>query len=153
MKMDFFQSFYRLYRQIGALEMQKIRQSHHTDLSSSELMILHAIAENGQPTMSELAADIHVTQGTLTVAVNRLVKKGYVERHRMQEDRRIIRTKLTRLGQTALSVDKTFREELAGWQQEALGEEEALHMSHMLEQFTAYLEKFINIKEEPKNDF
>ncbi len=151
--MDFFQSYYKLYRQIGALEMQKIRSSQQTDLSSSELMILHAIAEKGQPTMSELAGDIHVTQGTLTVAVNRLVKKGYVERHRMQEDRRIIRTKLTRQGLNALAVDRAFREELSDWQKSALGEEDAGRMSAMLDTFSAYLENFITIKEENRNDF
>ena len=151
--MDFFQSYYKLYRQIGALEMQKIRSSQQTDLSSSELMILNAIAEKAQPTMSELAGDIHVTQGTLTVAVNRLVKKGYVERHRMQEDRRIIRTKLTRQGLNALAVDRAFREELSDWQKSALGEEDAGRMSAMLDTFSAYLENFITIKEENRNDF
>mgnify|MGYP001301250812 CR=1 FL=1 len=39
--------------------------------------------------MSSIARELSVTVGTLTIAMNSLVKKGYVERSRGLEDRRV----------------------------------------------------------------
>ena len=41
-------------------------------------------------TTTEVANTLNVTVGTLTVAVNALVKKGYVERLKDTKDRRIV---------------------------------------------------------------
>lgn len=40
--------------------------------------------------MSTVAKAVSVTSGTLTIAINHLVKKGYVERTRSEEDRRVV---------------------------------------------------------------
>lgn len=45
--------------------------------------------------MSEVASSLDVTSGTSTVAIDRLIAKGYVERIRDLEDRRQVFVKLS----------------------------------------------------------
>lgn len=47
-------------------------------------------------TSSEVAKELSITVGTLTVAINNLVKKGYVERLRSEDDRRVVKLGLTK---------------------------------------------------------
>ena len=50
--------------------------------------------------------------GTLTIAVNNLVKKGYIERVRSKEDRRVVLVSLTEKGKKAYQHHKRFHEEM-----------------------------------------
>lgn len=88
--------------------------------------------------MSEIAAMLTITQGTLTVAVNRLVKKEYVQRVRLEQDRRVVYLSLTPLGKAALSEDRMFRIGLQGQFEQVLGNEEASSLLRQLDRLTAY---------------
>ena len=54
-------------------------------------------------TTTEVANKLNVTVGTLTVAVNALVKKGYVVRLKSETDRRIVILGLTKKRSLTLS--------------------------------------------------
>ncbi len=58
--------------------------------------------------MSEVAKNLQITVGTLTVAINNLVKKGYVERFRCQSDKRVVLIKLTKKGKLLYRVHEQF---------------------------------------------
>ena len=58
--------------------------------------------------MSETASRLGITTGTLTVAIDRLVRKGYVERYRDSKDRRVVRICLTRQGKLAYRMHAKF---------------------------------------------
>lgn len=60
--------------------------------------------------MSSVARTLSVTVGTLTIAVNGLVKKGYVHRERSEEDRRVVLISLTDKGRKANAHHKKFHE-------------------------------------------
>jgi len=49
-------------------------------------------------TMGQLSELLSVTHGVATRMVDRLLKKGMVERHRDENDRRVVLISLTRLG-------------------------------------------------------
>ena len=51
--------------------------------------------------MSSIAKELSVTVGTLTIAMNSLVKKGYVKRERGEEDRRVVYISLSDKGKKA----------------------------------------------------
>lgn len=55
-------------------------------------------------TMTELAGIMNVTVSTLTVTIDRLVKKGYVKRERSEKDRRVVWISLTRQGAIMLKA-------------------------------------------------
>ena len=47
--------------------------------------------------MSDIAAALHITVGSLTTSMNGLVKKGYTERERSGKDRRVVYIRKTNI--------------------------------------------------------
>jgi DNA-binding MarR family transcriptional regulator len=68
------------------------------DLTRQEARVMGATGERPAWTMGELAAELVVAMGSLTVIVDRLVRKGLLHRERATEDRRVVRVKLTAAG-------------------------------------------------------
>lgn len=66
------------------------------DLSVTEIHTIEAVGMYELKNMSEIASDLNITVGTLTMAVNNLVKKGYVERVKKEGDRRVVQVRLTK---------------------------------------------------------
>ena len=62
--------------------------------------------------MSAIAKELSVTVGTLTIAMNSLVKKGYVVRERGQEDRRVVYISLSDRGRRAYAHHARFHKEM-----------------------------------------
>ncbi len=81
-------------------------------LSMTEVHTLENIEKSTTKTMTDIAKLQMVTQGTLTVAVNRLVKKGFVWRQRDKEDKRVIRLELTPVAHEVLKVHDRFHESM-----------------------------------------
>jgi DNA-binding MarR family transcriptional regulator len=81
-------------------------------LSMSEVHTLENISRSESKTMSDVARRALVTQGTLTVAINRLVKKGYVARYKDEVDKRIVRLSLTQRALDVLKVHDAFHEKM-----------------------------------------
>ena len=77
------------------------------DLTMTELHTITLIGTLGAPRMSELAEKGHVTQGTMTGMINKLVQKDYVKRMRGATDRRVVRVELTARGR---KIDKLHQE-------------------------------------------
>ncbi|WMJ80123.1 MarR family transcriptional regulator [Clostridium sp. MB40-C1] len=97
-----------IFNDILTIEQTALKSGKLNDLSVTEV---HTIAEIGmyEPrTMSEVAADLGITVGTLTASINNLVKKGYVERKRDDKDRRVVKITLTRRGKLAYRVHEKF---------------------------------------------
>lgn len=63
-------------------------------------------------TTSEVAKELSITVGTLTIAINRLVKKEYVERIRSEDDRRVVKLALTKKGKLLYRVHQHFHREM-----------------------------------------
>ena len=62
--------------------------------------------------MSAVAKYLMITQGTLTVSVSKLEKKGYVERIKDESDRRIVRLKNTEKANMVLQVHDDFHKQM-----------------------------------------
>ena len=58
--------------------------------------------------MSSIAKIVGVTVGTLTIAMNSLVKKGYVTRTRSEKDRRVVLVALSEKGKAAYGYNEDF---------------------------------------------
>lgn len=67
-------------------------------LSKSELLTLLQVDRNGEIIMSQIADYINIPMSTATGLVERLVKKGYIERARSESDRRIVTIRLSSEG-------------------------------------------------------
>ncbi|MGI6326918.1 MAG: MarR family winged helix-turn-helix transcriptional regulator [Saccharofermentanales bacterium] len=97
-----------IYDKILVTEEKALRKGSFKDISVAEMHTLEGIGLYGNRTMSETAATLGITTGTLTVAIDRLVRKGYVERHRDQNDRRVVRIQLTKKGKLAYRMHSKF---------------------------------------------
>lgn len=64
-------------------------------ISKSELLTLLQVDRSGEIIMSQIADYINIPMSTATGLVERLVKKGYIERARNESDRRIVTIRLT----------------------------------------------------------
>ena len=87
-----------VFNQMLDIEESSLAQSQFNDLSIKEMHAIEAIGMYSEHTTTEVANKLNVTVGTLTVAVNALVKKGYVVRLKSEADRRIVILGLTKKG-------------------------------------------------------
>ena len=117
-----------VFNDILTIEESELKKSQFNDLSITEMHTIEAIGMYKKKTSSEVAKKLSITVGTLTVAINNLVKKGYVERLRSEDDRRVVKLGLTKKGKLLFRVHQHFHREmvkniLKGMEQE---EEQAL---------------------------
>ena len=94
------------------LEETALKNGVFSDISVIEVHTIEAIGMYVHSTMSQIAKTLKITVGTLTVAVNRLVKKGYVERFNHQQDRRVVLLGLTNKGRLMFRVHEKFHKDL-----------------------------------------
>ncbi|MDT2814798.1 MarR family winged helix-turn-helix transcriptional regulator [Vagococcus carniphilus] len=118
----------RVFNDILTIEESELKKSQFSDLSIKEMHTIEAIGMGDNKTTGEVAKTLSVTVGTLTVAVNNLVKKGYVDRDRSDSDRRIVRLKLTNRGRLFYRSHQHFHKQMveAALEDMAVEEKEAL---------------------------
>ena len=102
------------YRSILKVEETILKRSDKIDLSINEMHMLEAVGKgkDHRRTISELAEELNITLPSVTVAINKLMKKGYVEKVRGEEDGRIVYVSLTRMGKKIDSVHRYFHESM-----------------------------------------
>ena len=102
------------YRSILRVEENILKRSDQTDLSISEIHMLESVGKGKDRlmTISELAEVLNITLPSVTVAINKLMKKGYVEKVRGEEDGRIVYVSLTRQGRRIDSAHRYFHESM-----------------------------------------
>lgn len=103
----------RIFENVLLTEEKSLSQGYFSDLSIAEMHTLTAIGPYEAKTMSNTAAELGITTGTLTVSIDRLVKKGYVIRKRDEKDKRVVRISLTRNGKLACRMHSKFHRVLA----------------------------------------
>lgn len=101
-----------LFDDILKIEEKTLQGGSLKDLSVTELHTIEAIGMYSERTMSEVAQDLKITVGTLTTAINKLIKKEYVERKRIEEDRRVVLVKLTKKGKLAFRLHEKFHNDM-----------------------------------------
>lgn len=90
-----------LFQEIMDIEEKALITPEFKNISVNDMHIIEAIGLNQARNMSSVAKSLSVTVGTLTIAINNLVKKGYVNRVRSEEDRRVVLISLTEKGEKA----------------------------------------------------
>lgn len=114
----------KLFRDIMEIEGKAIITEDFRDISNNDMHIIEAIGIREKKNMSMVAKSMSVTVGTLTIAINSLVKKGYVERVRGEEDRRVVFISLTPKGEKAYRHHEEFHRQMIAATIEGLSEEE-----------------------------
>ena len=79
-----------LFNEIMDVEEKAIITPEFHDITNNDMHVIEAVGIGKPQSMSAVARILSVTVGTLTIAMNNLVKKGYVSRERSSEDRRVV---------------------------------------------------------------
>lgn len=136
--------FVELFRDINNIEERQIKTGEFSNLTLNDMHVINAIGTGKAKNMSSIAKTLSVTMGTLTIAVNGLVKKGYVERVRSEEDRRVVLVSLSEKGKKAYARHEKFHRELIDAVACRLSEEEQEILSRSLgDLHTFFLEQKI----------
>lgn len=102
----------RLFRNIMDVEEKAIITQEFQDITNNDMHVIEAIGMGTPKNMSSIAKELSVTVGTLTIAMNSLVKKGYVKRERGEEDRRVVYISLSDKGKKAFIHHARFHKEM-----------------------------------------
>lgn len=120
-----------LFNEIIRLEEDVIITDEFRDITNNEMHVIDAVGPEGG-NMSGVAAKLRITMGSLTTSMNGLVAKGYVERQRSEEDRRVVNVRLTQKGLRAHEKHEEFHMHMIDAVMRTMDEEEILVLAKAL---------------------
>ena len=131
-----------LFRDVNDIEQKAIITSEFGDLTNNDMHVIEAIGIHEPKNMSTIARALSVTVGTLTISMNSLVKKGYVDRQRSSEDRRVVYISLSEKGVKAYYHHKKFHEQMIDSVVKELTEEELEALVKALTKLNTWFRSF-----------
>jgi DNA-binding MarR family transcriptional regulator len=94
-------------RIVRVLRLASREAEKRLGLSAAQLFVLQKLAEGGVLSVNELAQRTHTHQSSVSVVVQRLVKRGMVDRTRSRADARQAEVEVTLAGKSALKSAPT----------------------------------------------
>lgn len=113
------------FNSITRIEEQSLKNRLTKDLTITEIHTLEAIGMHTKKPMKAVAEQLGVTLATVTAAINKLERKGYVTRTRGEEDRRQMLVSLESSGRKALRVHDMFHKKMIDSAVQGLTHEES----------------------------
>ena len=120
------------------VEEKAIITQEFQDITNNDMHVIEAIGMGTPKNMSSIAKELSVTVGTLTIAMNSLVKKGYVSRVRSAQDKRVVLLSLTDKGLSAYEKHAAFHQKMVSTVMEGLDGQEMEVLAHALEKLRGY---------------
>lgn len=139
-----------IFNDILQIEQITLQNGQFKELSVTEIHTIEAIGMYYPRNMSEVAADLNITVGTLTTAINRLINKGYVERKRIEEDRRVVQIQLTKKGKLAYRIHDKFHADMIKETIKGLTAEEEEVLVRSLEKVNKFFKERYNLLKDSK---
>ena len=130
------------FKVITKIEEVSIRRTG-CELSVSEVHILEAVAKAGNEgrSISDIADDLRITLPSVTIAINKLVKKGYVQKVKNSLDGRMVFVVLTAEGQKMETVHRYFHKRLVSNLAAGLSEEEKESLYKAMLKMNSFFER------------
>lgn len=100
-----------VFNHILFIEERYMKQQGVT-LSMTEVHILENVEKSETKTLGDVARLQMVTPGTLSVAVNSLVRKGYIIKCKDLQDKRVVRLLLSAGANEVLKIHQRFHEQM-----------------------------------------
>ena len=131
-----------LFNEILGIEEKALTSSEFRDISVNDMHILEAVGTEEPRSMSSVAKSLSVTVGTLTIAMNNLVKKGYENRARSEEDRRVVLISLSEKGEKAYYHHQKFHDDMIQAIMTDLDETQMDALTQALNKLRAFFRKY-----------
>ena len=97
---------------IGAMKCAMSERLVRLGISTAQLHIMYTLERNGVMTMSHLADVLGVSLSNASGLVDRMEERGYIERTRVPEDRRIVLVRVTEAGTRMIQENDALSDEL-----------------------------------------
>ena len=85
-----------------AIEVRSREIARTSGLTIPQLIVMQSIRKLGQVTTQAVSKEASMSPATVVAVMDKLEAKGLIERYRSEVDRRVVHTRLTPAGQTAL---------------------------------------------------
>lgn len=115
MKTDFDQVnewLIQLFHDFMILEEQFLRESEYSEVTVKELQQLSLVHTLGTCRATDIAKNQKLALSTITITLNRLENKGYIERTRSEKDRRVTFIALTEKGEELCAEHRAFFQDI-----------------------------------------
>lgn len=132
----------KTFNDILSIEEKALIVGEFTDITVNDMHIIDAAGDKEPRTMSQISKTLGVTMGTLTIGINGLVKKGYVQRNRGERDRRVVYASLTDKGRRAYRHHQDFHEKLVLSVMEDMEDDEAQMLLRTMTKLDTFFEEF-----------
>lgn len=129
-----------LFNSVLIAESKAVITEQFSDITENDMHIMEAIGLDEPKMVSDVAKILKVTAGTLTINMNSLEKKEYIERNRSDEDKRVVLVSLTEKGKKAFYHHRDFHRHMIKSAISGLSQEERIILVDCL----AKLDKFFN---------
>jgi DNA-binding MarR family transcriptional regulator len=129
----------KLSQNLGEMEELAREQLNIKELTTAQMHYLEIINEMNNPNITELATEMRLTKPTVTVALDKLIQKGYVTKIQSDEDRRSSHLHLTKKGMQINQMHERAHTQFAELMQETLEPEELEQLTVLLEKLTKSL--------------
>ena len=138
------------FRCILKVEEKAIRSSEKVNLTISEMHLIESVGKKGRPgsTIGDIASDLSITPPSVTVAINKLMKKGYVRKVRSENDGRVVHVTLTDLGKKVDAVHRYFHETMVRSVAKELAEDEKDAMYKGIQKLNAFFKRKLVLLED-----
>ena len=128
-----------LRRILRATDIHAKKLAKESGLTTSKLLVLQTIAEEGEVTIGGIASQVNLTQATITTIVDFLQKQGLVQRERATSDKRKVFVTLTDKGRQILENAPTALHDRFSEEFECLEEWEQMQIAAVLKRLSGML--------------
>ena len=133
--------FVKVFKNITGIEERVIQTGEYQNATANDMHVIETIGIAKPKNMTSVAKALSVTTGTLTISVNSLVKKGFVERVRSESDRRVVLVSLTEKGRMVYLEHQKFHEDLVNSIVHRLDDREKILLEKVLSNLNQYLKE------------
>ena len=129
-----------IFNNVLVIEEVSLRGSRFKDISIKEMHTIDVIGKFPEATPSKVSKELMVTLGTVTTSLNNLERKGYVERIRSDQDRRVVYLHLTNKRRLVHRLHKRFHKAMVEKIIDGMSSEEIEVMGRGLTNLYQFLE-------------
>lgn len=139
--MQIIEGFESLHSKVVEYEKTEIFRGKNLDISYNDVHIIATVGIGEPKNMSAIAKELSVTVGSLTTAMNGLVKKEYVYRERCAADRRVVYIRLTQKGREIFEQHTRIMNDIASQICDLFADSQKQSVVEMLEKANDFMEK------------
>lgn len=132
-----------VFNNVVWIEEASLRESKFNDITIKDMHTIAEISMYETRTASQVAEMVHLTPSAMTSVIDKLVKKGYVERHRDDNDRRVVHLALTHNGCTVFRAHEAFHRGMAHSLFDSLSDDETEAVKKAVLNLQEYLHELI----------